>query len=40
MGRSQGKYLSDIEKAQIDLLHNRGESYRQIANAIGRSHHV
>ncbi|MGL5405357.1 MAG: transposase [Propionibacteriaceae bacterium] len=32
--------MSDIEKAQIDLLHNRGESYRQIANAIGRSHHV
>lgn len=36
----RAKYLTEAEKAQIDVLRARGESIRQIASTIERSHSV
>ena len=33
-------YVSDDEKAQIDVLRNRGDSNQKITTVVGRSHNV
>ena len=36
----RGTVLSESERAQIDALHQMGQSRREIANFLGRSHNV
>ena len=35
-----GTHVSDAEKAQIDVLQNRGDSNQKFTTVIGRSHNV